>query len=83
MARRAGYRLLEGRALTALAAAVLAAGDAAAAARLADEALAVHRETGHRLGEAWAHLVLAEADPPLAATHRAAAAEIRRAAGAA
>jgi hypothetical protein len=52
VARGAGYRVMYGRALTALAAARLAAGCADAAAGCADEALAVHVETGHRLGEA-------------------------------
>jgi hypothetical protein len=49
--RQTGLRILEGHALTALAAARLAAGQTAAAASTAREALAVHRETGHWLGE--------------------------------
>lgn len=60
-ARDADHRMIEGLAGTALAAAVLAGGDPARAASVAEEALAVHRETGYRLGEARTLRVLAEA----------------------
>jgi DNA-binding SARP family transcriptional activator len=63
LARRAGYRMLEGQALTALAGLALRYGDAAEAVRQGERALVVHRETGHRLGEARTLVVLAEADP--------------------
>ena len=55
--------MLEGQALTALAGIALRCGDGAEAVRQAERALAVHRETGHRLGEARTLVVLAEADP--------------------
>jgi DNA-binding SARP family transcriptional activator len=56
--RQAGFRLIEGRALTVLAQVLLADGATHRAADLAAEALAIHRETGHRLGQARSHLVL-------------------------
>lgn len=49
LARETDHRMLEGRALTALAVAAFAAGDSAAV-RLAEEALAIHEETGYHLG---------------------------------
>ncbi len=58
LAGKVGYRVLEGQARTALAAIQLGRGEADEAAALANEALAAHRETGHRLGEAEALLVL-------------------------
>jgi DNA-binding SARP family transcriptional activator len=57
-AARVGYLVLEGQARTVLAAIRLDRGEFADAAKLATEALATHRETGHRLGEAEAMLVL-------------------------
>jgi DNA-binding SARP family transcriptional activator/tetratricopeptide (TPR) repeat protein len=58
LAAKVGYRVLEGQARTALAAILLEQGEFGEAAALADQALAAHRETGHRLGEAEAMLVL-------------------------
>lgn len=58
LALDAGYRVLEGQARTVLAAIQLDNGEYAEAVELAMEALAAHRETGHRLGEAEALLVL-------------------------
>ncbi len=52
IARRTEYRLVEGEALTALARAGLERGEPAAAADHARQALAVHRSTGHRQGQA-------------------------------
>jgi tetratricopeptide (TPR) repeat protein len=52
LAERAGYRALRGRAMTALAEVLLAQGKARHAADHARAALAIHRQTGHRLGEA-------------------------------
>ncbi|MEV4373736.1 tetratricopeptide repeat protein [Nonomuraea sp. NPDC049637] len=52
IARERSFRLLEGLAYTVLAEAALAAGDRAEAVRQGHLALAVHRETGHRPGEA-------------------------------
>ncbi|WP_460530728.1 AfsR/SARP family transcriptional regulator [Flindersiella endophytica] len=46
------FRLLEGQALTALANLALAAGEHDEVRRQAELALEVHRETGHRIGEA-------------------------------
>lgn len=60
-ARDARYRLLEGRAMTVLATVHLAARDINAALRQARAAIAVHRETGHRPGEADTLLVLGHA----------------------
>jgi DNA-binding SARP family transcriptional activator/tetratricopeptide (TPR) repeat protein len=65
LAHAAGYRMLEGNARLALAAAALATGDRAAAADQAGQALAIHLGTGHRLGEARARRLLGDstADP--------------------
>jgi tetratricopeptide (TPR) repeat protein len=52
MARDADHRMIEGQAQTALAQALLVAGDQEQAIVVAEEALAVHRETGYLLGEA-------------------------------
>ena len=62
-ARQGGYRVLEGQALTALAETELAGPDAdgTGARDLAEEALAVHRETGHRLGLARTFVILGRA----------------------
>jgi tetratricopeptide (TPR) repeat protein len=54
MASEAEYRVLEGGALVALAEIHLDRGDHAEANRYATRALAVHRSTGYRLGEARA-----------------------------
>jgi tetratricopeptide (TPR) repeat protein len=61
MARRYGYRLLEGAALVRLAAIHQSAGRAHQAGTLARQALAIHRESGHRLGQADALRVLGAA----------------------
>ncbi|MFI7470155.1 tetratricopeptide repeat protein [Nonomuraea sp. NPDC049646] len=58
--RERSFRLLEGLAYTALAEVALAAGDRAEAVRQGHLALAVHRETGHRPGEARALRALAQ-----------------------
>jgi DNA-binding SARP family transcriptional activator/tetratricopeptide (TPR) repeat protein len=57
--RDLGYRILEGRALTASAAIQLARGSEDAAARSAARALRLHTSTGHRLGIARTLLILA------------------------
>ncbi|MFE5819852.1 hypothetical protein ACFQ6S_41380 [Streptomyces sp. NPDC056479] len=49
--------MLEGQALTALSATAQSAGADAEAVALGDQALAVHRRTGHRLGEARTLLI--------------------------
>lgn len=51
LAERAGYRVLQGQALTALAGAELARGERGIAAEHARSALVVHRETGQLPGE--------------------------------
>jgi DNA-binding SARP family transcriptional activator/tetratricopeptide (TPR) repeat protein len=61
LARDSEHRMLEGQALTALAAAALSAGDAALAITRAEEALAIHREAGYRLGVVRTTHVLAAA----------------------
>ncbi|RKT54010.1 AfsR/SARP family transcriptional regulator [Saccharothrix australiensis] len=81
IARKAGYRVVEGKALTALARAELAAGNTAAADAHAREALEIHRSTGHRPGEAHTLLLLdrvaaARSEPDLAAAYRRAALEL-------
>jgi DNA-binding SARP family transcriptional activator len=68
IARSGSYRLIEGRVLTAAADAALAVGDLARAVRDGEQALEIHRETGHRPGAAATHAVLAQA------RHRAGAA---------
>jgi tetratricopeptide (TPR) repeat protein len=62
LARRIGYRILQGEALTALAAVDLDLDLPGRAIDRAGEALTIHRETGHRLGEARALLVLGHAE---------------------
>ncbi|WBB61228.1 BTAD domain-containing putative transcriptional regulator [Streptomyces sp. WMMC500] len=57
IARRTESRLLEGQCLTGLAAVHLDRGDHEAAVDHARQALTIHTETGHRLGQARAHLV--------------------------
>jgi tetratricopeptide (TPR) repeat protein len=61
LARRSSYRMLEGQALSALAAARLALGDHRQAAEDACQALSIQREIGHRAGAAATLAVLAEA----------------------
>jgi tetratricopeptide (TPR) repeat protein len=58
LAAAAGYRMLEGQACAALAAARLAAGRPADAAATARQALTILRETGHRLGQVDALVTL-------------------------
>lgn len=50
LSRQSGHRLLEGRALTVLAAAEQARGASAESAKYAEQAQAIHQETGHRNG---------------------------------
>ena len=52
LARQLGYRVREGQALTVLAEVSFRLGSSDAAREYAGQALACHRETGHRLGEA-------------------------------
>jgi len=61
LARRCGYVDLEGHAQTALATVYLAQDRLEQTSRHGKRALAIHRGTGHRLGEANAHLVLGQA----------------------
>jgi tetratricopeptide (TPR) repeat protein len=63
LAMRAGYRALQGRAMNTLAGILLARGQREDAAERARRALAIHRETGYRLGEAHARTVLIQAAP--------------------
>ncbi|WP_433271898.1 BTAD domain-containing putative transcriptional regulator [Actinosynnema sp. CS-041913] len=63
IARKAGYRVVEGKALTALARAELAKGNTAEAVAHAREALETHRTTGHRPGEAHTLLLLGHVEP--------------------
>jgi tetratricopeptide (TPR) repeat protein len=67
LARQAGFRLLEGQALTTLASIQLAQDQRHRAIQLASEALAIQRDTGHRLGQAHTLLVLGHALHPEAA----------------
>jgi DNA-binding SARP family transcriptional activator len=60
LAHAAGYRMLEGDARLALAAAALATGDRATATDQAGQALAIHTGTGHRLGAARARQLLGD-----------------------
>jgi tetratricopeptide (TPR) repeat protein/DNA-binding SARP family transcriptional activator len=64
LAEREGYRALQGQATTALAEILLALGRPADAVEHARRALAIHRETGHRLGEARSLAVLERAATP-------------------
>jgi DNA-binding SARP family transcriptional activator len=61
IARQGSYPLLGGQALTVLAAAHLARGQLDAAVDESAEALRIHVDTGHRPGQAQAHLVAARA----------------------
>jgi DNA-binding SARP family transcriptional activator len=58
LARKIGYRVLSARAGAVLAAILLDQDEVGDAEKLASQALASHRETGYRLGEAEALLVL-------------------------
>jgi hypothetical protein len=73
ISRRLSYRVLEGRALTALAALEIDEGRYGPASELARIALDIHRDTGHLPGRARAHLTLGRAlvpaDPDIAASH--------------
>jgi DNA-binding SARP family transcriptional activator/tetratricopeptide (TPR) repeat protein len=71
LARRYGYQVDAGLALTCLAEIRLAAGEPAAAIDYAGQALAVHAETGNLLGSARTHLVLGHALRATGATDRA------------
>ena len=62
IARDRSFRILEGLARSALADIALAAGDPTEAEWQARLALEIHRETGHRLGEARTLRTLADAD---------------------
>jgi tetratricopeptide (TPR) repeat protein len=61
LARQAGFRLLEGQALTTIASIQLAQDQRHRAIQLASQALAIQRDTGHRLGQAHTLLVLGHA----------------------
>jgi tetratricopeptide (TPR) repeat protein len=90
IARESGFRLLEGLALTVLATHRLdpagergagVAGDAARAIEIGEQALAIHLETGHRLGEARTLAVLGDArrlagQPEVARAHQQRAREL-------
>jgi hypothetical protein len=75
LAGQADYRLLKAHAHTLLAEIQLCSGDRDAHLA-AEEALAIHRDTGHLLGQARALLVLARALPAEAATFSARAGDI-------
>lgn len=59
LAERAGFRALQGQAMTALAEIHLALRHLSEVDSYARHAIAIHRETGHRLGEARTVTVLA------------------------
>ncbi|MEV6876140.1 hypothetical protein [Amycolatopsis sp. NPDC051128] len=85
-AEEGGFRLLAEQALTSLALVRLNAGSPGAAESLAVRAIAGFRATGHRLGEAYAFVVLGQArasltGPAAARECRHTAEEIRAAAG--
>ena len=61
IARAGALRLVEGRTLTTSAVIALAAGDLERAVDDGERALAIHRETGHRPGEAATHALLGQA----------------------
>ncbi|MFD7450675.1 BTAD domain-containing putative transcriptional regulator [Kitasatospora sp. NPDC059827] len=67
LAREAGFRMLEGCALTALAGVRVRLGESRRALELGRDALAVHRDTGHRPGEARSQLALGLAQSALGA----------------
>ncbi len=64
MAGQAGYRLVEGQALTTLASIQLDEEQPHRAIEAAGQAVAIQRDTGHRLGQAHALLVLGHALHP-------------------
>jgi len=72
LARERSYRLLEGDALTTVAAVHRAQGSRARARASADAALVCHRDTGYRYGEVRARAILASVtdDPDAAERHR-------------
>lgn len=80
IAREHGYVHCEGGALLAIAGVYLATGRPDLAADHAEQALTIHRRTGHRLGEARALRTLgqiaADRHEPTATQHRAAALQI-------
>jgi tetratricopeptide (TPR) repeat protein len=59
LARAHSFRVVEGQALTALARPMESERDLATAADLAERAITIHHETGHRLGEARTLMALA------------------------
>ncbi|MFE7560864.1 BTAD domain-containing putative transcriptional regulator [Kitasatospora sp. NPDC057500] len=69
--REARFRMLEGCALDALARVRVRLGESRTALESGRAALAVHRETGHRPGEARSHLALGHAQAALGARSRA------------
>ena len=81
LAGKVGYRVLEAQARNAMAEILLDRDEFAEAAELASQALAAHRETGHRRGEAEALVVLGgvadrTGDPDRAQTRRREAAAL-------
>jgi DNA-binding SARP family transcriptional activator/tetratricopeptide (TPR) repeat protein len=81
LARRGGYRVLEGNAWAVIASTHLDGKDGDRALRCGTKAAEIQRETGYRLGEASAHAVLADAchatgDLVAASEHAATAAAI-------
>ncbi|MFF2353983.1 BTAD domain-containing putative transcriptional regulator [Kitasatospora sp. NPDC058115] len=71
LTREARFRMLEGCALDALADVRVRRGESRPALESGRAALAVHRETGHRPGEARSHLALGHAQAALGARGRA------------
>ncbi|GAA1396812.1 hypothetical protein GCM10009639_33370 [Kitasatospora putterlickiae] len=71
LSREARFRMLEGCALDALARVRVRLGESRTALESGHAALAVHRETGHRPGEARSHLALGHAQAALGARSRA------------
>ncbi|WP_188295072.1 BTAD domain-containing putative transcriptional regulator [Streptomyces sp. CBMA156] len=67
LAREAEFRVLEGRALDALACVRVRLGEARTALELGQDALDLHRATGHRPGEARSRLTLGYAQSALGA----------------
>jgi hypothetical protein len=66
LAERAGYLALRGEALTVIADILVALGRPEEAAEHAGHALAVHRETGHHLGELLTATILGQTGTPAA-----------------
>ncbi|MDH6131208.1 DNA-binding SARP family transcriptional activator/DNA-binding XRE family transcriptional regulator/Ni2+-binding GTPase involved in maturation of urease and hydrogenase [Kitasatospora sp. MAA4] len=67
LSREAEFRMLEGCALNVLACVRIRLGDSRSAAEIGRDALALHRETGHRPGEARSQLALGYAQSALGA----------------